>query len=169
MISLSRESKGDVPSSAALIFRERYNMALAGAKRVSAASALLYVRKNLSIAGLLFAWLCANGALLDTVQVFAWGKMFSENARTMDLATAFQATFDPAKACDLCMSVAAAKDTTEKQQPVSTEHTAGEKVLLALHATSRPVFLSSSTDWPAALLSAAPSHIESVPVPPPRA
>ena len=37
------------------------------------------MRKNLAITSLLFAWLCANGALLDAVQVFAWGKMFAEN------------------------------------------------------------------------------------------
>ncbi len=127
------------------------------------------MRKKLSITCLLFAWLCANGALLDAVQVFAWGKMFSENLQTMRVATAFQATFDPARACHLCVSVASAKDTAKQQLPGSVERTSGEKLVLALHAATRPVFISPSADWPVTLASVAPSRTDPVPVPPPRA
>jgi hypothetical protein len=127
------------------------------------------VRKPLSIVSLLFAWLCANGALLDAVQVFAWGKMFSENARTMDLREALSATFDPAKACDLCLSVAAAKDTAGQEQPAQVEQASADKLLLALHTPARPFFVSPVADWPETLASVAPSRTESVPVPPPRA
>jgi hypothetical protein len=126
------------------------------------------VRQKLSITCLLFAWLCANGALLDAVQVFAWGKMFSENLQTMRVITAFQATFDPGRACHLCVSVATAKDTAREQLPGSVERASGEKLVLALHATPPPVFLSPSADWPATLASVPPSRTEPVPLPPPR-
>jgi hypothetical protein len=126
------------------------------------------LRKKFSIACLLFAWLCANGALLDAVQVFAWGKMFSENLQTMRVATALQATFDPARACHLCVSVASAKDTAREQLPGSTERASTEKLVLALHAVARPFFISPSADWPVTLASVPPSRTEPVPLPPPR-
>ncbi len=127
------------------------------------------MRSKCSIVCLLFAWLCANGALLDVVQVFAWGKMFSENARTMPVCAAVSATFDPARACELCLSVATAKDAAEKQLPGAVERTGADRLLLALDAPVRPVFVTPSADWPATLASVAPSRTDPVPVPPPRA
>ena len=79
------------------------------------------MRQTLSITCLLFAWLCANGALLDAVQVFAWGKMFAENVRTEPLGEALRATFDPAKPCQFCLGVAAAKETAKQQLPGSVD------------------------------------------------
>jgi hypothetical protein len=80
------------------------------------------VRRTVAITSLLFAWLCANGALLDAVQVFAWGKMFAENARSQPLGAALRATFDPAKPCQFCLGVAAAKETAKQQLPSSVDH-----------------------------------------------
>jgi hypothetical protein len=125
------------------------------------------VRQKLSIACLLFAWLCANGALLDTVQVFAWGKMFAENVRTLSVAEALATTFDPAKPCEMCLGVAAAKETAKQQLPATTERSE-EKLLLALHRPALPVFVSATADWPATLASVPPSRTEPVPLPPPR-
>lgn len=126
------------------------------------------MRKNLAITSLLFAWLCANGALLDAVQVFAWGKMFSENLQTMRVATALRATFDPARACNLCVSVATARDTAERQRPASVERSSADKLVLALHAPAHPIFVSPASDWPETLASVPPSRTEPVPLPPPR-
>jgi hypothetical protein len=126
------------------------------------------VRKNLAITSLLFAWLCANGALLEAVQVFAWGKMFSENLQTMRVATALRATFDPARACEFCLGVAAAKETAKQQLPGSVDQPSTEKLVLALHSSARPFFLSPSADWPVTLASVPPSRTEPVPLPPPR-
>ena len=53
--------------------------------------------KKCAITFLLFAWICANGALLDVVQVFAWGKMFSGYAKSMSVSAALKETFDPAR------------------------------------------------------------------------
>ena len=58
----------------------------------------------------MLAWLCANGALLDLVQVFAWSRMFAGYTQTMTVGAALRETFDPAKPCELCLGVADAKD-----------------------------------------------------------
>ena len=126
------------------------------------------MRKNLAITSLLFAWLCANGALLDAVQVFAWGKMFAENARTLPLGEALRTTFDPAKPCEFCLGVAAAKETAKQQLPGCVDQSSTEKLVLALHSSARPFFLSPSADWPVTLASVPPSRTEPVPLPPPR-
>lgn len=125
------------------------------------------MRKKFSIACLLFAWLCANGALLDAVQVFAWAKMFSGYAETMSLSAAFTETFDPAKPCELCLGVAAAKEAAKSQFPATPERSE-EKLLLALHTPALPIFVSPSADWPVTLASVPPSRTEPVPLPPPR-
>ncbi len=126
------------------------------------------MRRTLAITSLLFAWLCANGALLDAVQVFAWGKMFAENARTQPLGAALRATFDPAKPCEFCLGVAAAKETAQQQLPGSVDHASTEKLVLALHLSTRPFFVAPSADWPVTLASVPPSRTEPVPLPPPR-
>ena len=102
------------------------------------------------------------------MQVFAWGKMFAENARTLPLGEALRTTFDPAQPCALCLGVAAAKDTAARELPSSVERPAAEKFLLALHSSARPFFLSPSADWPVTLASVPPSRTEPVPLPPPR-
>lgn len=126
------------------------------------------VRKNLSIAGLVFAWLCANGALLDVVQVVAWTKMFAGYSETMPLGAALSATFDPAKPCELCVGVAQAKDVAQKQLPPLPEQ-AASKLVLACEFPSALLFPARTERWPATLAGAAPSRCETVPVPPPRA
>ncbi len=126
------------------------------------------VRKKIAIFSLLFAWLCANGALLDAVQVLAWGKMFAGYTQTMSVAEALRETFDPAKPCAMCLGVAEAKETAKQQLPATVERSA-EKLLLAYHANAIFVVPHSSTEWPAMLASVAPSRTEEVPVPPPRA
>ncbi len=125
------------------------------------------VRKNISIAGLLLAWLCANGAVWDVVQVFAWGRMFAANTETMSVTAALRATFDPGKRCQLCVSVARAKDTTQKQAPLQQGRTT-EKLLLACEAPAKIIFAHSPGEWPRALTEAAPVRFDPVPVPPPR-
>ena len=52
------------------------------------------MRRAISILSLSLAWLCANGALWDAVQVFARGKMVHEYSRFMTVAQAIEITFD---------------------------------------------------------------------------
>ncbi|MEO5960402.1 MAG: hypothetical protein ABIR80_14915 [Opitutaceae bacterium] len=125
------------------------------------------MRKPLSIAALLFAWLCANGALLDVVQALAWGKMFAGYARTMSVAAALDATFDPAKRCELCVGVAQARDSADKQLPAPSARDAA-KLVLVCDTPAKIVFVSAPTAWPAAFASAGPIRTDPVPLPPPR-
>lgn len=125
------------------------------------------MRRPLATFSLLFAWVCANGAIWDAVQVFAWGKMFAGYSQSMSVPAALRATFDPAKACEMCLGVASAKETAKQQLPQAVERSA-EKLLLAIHAPGQIVFENSPEEWPVTLASVAPVRSESVPVPPPR-
>jgi hypothetical protein len=126
------------------------------------------VQRKLATLSLLLAWLCANGALLDGVQVFAWAKMFAGYTQTMSVAAALRETFDPAKPCEMCLGVAAAKDTAKKQLPASVENST-EKIVLALEAANKIVPAPAPEAWPPMATVAALSRSEAVPVPPPRA
>lgn len=126
------------------------------------------MRKKVATLSLLLAWLCANGALLDGVQVFAWAKMFAGYARVMPMGEALRVTFDPNRPCDMCLGIAAAKEHAKQQLPQTPEQTL-EKLLLAYHASTVFIVPQEPTQWPAVLASTAPSRVEKVPVPPPRA
>ncbi len=126
------------------------------------------MRRRIAIASLCFAWICANGAIWDAVQVFAWGKMFAGYAQMMSVPAALRATFDPARPCELCVTVADARETAREQLPQAVER-AAEKLLLALHSPAPIVLVPAPGAWPPTLAHAAPRRTESVPVPPPRA
>lgn len=127
------------------------------------------MKKKLAITCLLLAWICANGALLDVVQVFAWGKMFSGYAQTMPVAAALKETFDPAKPCEMCLGVASAKEDFEQKKLPATVEQNGGKVVLAFHLPTAFVWVSMSEAWPPALAAIARTRSDRVPVPPPRA
>lgn len=105
--------------------------------------------------------------MLDAVQVLAWGRMFAGYATTMDVAAALQKTFDPAKPCRMCLSVAAAKRTAREQLPQNVERSA-EKLVLAVHRPAPLVFVPDPGEWPATSAHFAPSRVDPVPLPPPR-
>lgn len=120
-----------------------------------------------AIACLFFAWLCANSALWDAMQVVAWGRMFAGNAESMSFSAALKETFNPAKPCKMCLRVAQAKSTAQKQLPPDSERDAG-KFLLAIHTPAVLVFAHDPGDWLAGSPARIPLRTEPVPVPPPR-
>jgi hypothetical protein len=125
------------------------------------------VRRILATAALVSAWLCANGALLDAVQVVAWGRMFAGYTETMSVSAALRETFDPAKPCALCKHVAHAKETAEQQLPPLGDN-AAPKFVLALHAPEPPIFANDPGEWIASPLSTICQRTDPVPLPPPR-
>jgi hypothetical protein len=125
------------------------------------------MRKKTALFALLLAWLCANGALLDGVQVLAWAKMFAGYSGTMSAAAALEKTFDPAKPCKMCLQVAAAKKAAKQQLPQTVDRSS-EKLTLAIHRSPPIIFEPLAMTWPAAPARVAPSRTEAVPVPPPR-
>lgn len=125
------------------------------------------MHRRIATAALVIAWLCANGALWDAMQVTAWGKMFAGYSATMPITQALQETFDPSKPCEMCIGIAKAKDATEKQTPAG-EQLASAKFVLAIHTVDAPVFANNPGDWVADRLFRKVERIDPVPLPPPR-
>ena len=126
------------------------------------------MRRAIAISSLCFAWLCANGAIWDAVQVFAWGKMFVGYVQTMGTGAALSQTLDASKPCPICLTVRKAKATEQQQATPQTERSA-ERIVLACEVPTALVFAKNDSKWPAVRGLAAPSRTERVPVPPPRA
>lgn len=126
------------------------------------------VRRRLATTALVLAWLCANGALWDAMQVAAWGKMFAAYSESMSLPQALRETLDPSKPCAMCVGIAKAKDAAAKEVPGS-DQSAAAKFVLALHVADAPVFANDRGRWVPSRLSEMPGRTDPVPVPPPRA
>ena len=122
------------------------------------------MRRTVSILSLCLAWLCANGALWDAVQVFAWGKMVHDYSRFMTVGQAIEITFDGSAPCELCAAVDEAKQGQTDQQ-VERSH---ERVLLACQAPEKILLTVPPTAWPGVADATGLTRTEPVPVPPPR-
>ncbi|MBE2216207.1 MAG: hypothetical protein IAE82_20200 [Opitutaceae bacterium] len=112
------------------------------------------------------AWLLATGVHWDAIQVFAWGRMFADNARTLPALAALRQTFDPQEMCGMCCAVQQAK--REQREAVAVGQDMGKaplviqpvaSVVVAVPAAHRGVTLESAV---------ADAEREAPPVPPPR-
>ncbi|WP_415908696.1 hypothetical protein [Oleiharenicola sp. Vm1] len=126
------------------------------------------MRRHVSTFALLFAWLCANGAVWNVVQVVAWARMFHDYADAMPAAQALRLTFE-GEACDLCHIAQAAQDTARNQLPHDAALGGGDRVLLAFQATPAIVVTAPDFAWPGLVDEAGLTRTDTVPVPPPRA
>lgn len=122
------------------------------------------MRRTISILSLSLAWLCANGALWDAVQVFAWGKMVRDYSRIMPLVQAIEQTFDGSAPCELCVAV----DEATQGQPESQVERSRERVLLAYQALESMVLIVPESAWPGVSHAIGLTRSDIVPVPPPR-
>jgi hypothetical protein len=126
------------------------------------------VQKKIATGCLLFAWLCATGAVSDVAQVLAWSRMFAGYARVLSVREAIVETFDASKPCELCLAVK--KDRAAEDAQPGTATLSAEKFLLAYAATpSSELFTSQPENWPAATDWKRVARTEAVPVRPPRA
>ena len=126
------------------------------------------VRRNFSLGSLLLAWLFANGAGWNVVQVVAWAKMFHDYSQVMPAAQALQLTFDGSKPCALCVISQKAQDAARDQLPREAALGGGDKLVLSCELPG-PVILSvPDFAWPGAVDAAGPARTEAVPVRPPR-
>jgi hypothetical protein len=122
------------------------------------------VRRAFAILSLSFAWFCANGALWDAVQVFAWARMVHDYSQFMPLARAIKITFDGSAPCDICRAV-----TTATQQEHEGDFSRSEtRVLLACVVPERIVLNPPPFSWPEAEDAIGLVREIEVPVPPPR-
>jgi hypothetical protein len=125
------------------------------------------VRRPLSFLAIVLAWVCAQGAAMDAVQVFAWARMFAGYAVVMDWSEALSETFDPAKPCEICGAIKTAREAEERAPaaPVSPEVA---KVVLFVSAEETAVAPPSVPSDFVTRRSRASEWQAPVPTPPPR-
>lgn len=123
------------------------------------------MRRTVAIVSLALAWLFANGAVLDAVQVFAWGKMVRDWQRAgLTLETAVSKALDGSAPCEICSAVEHAR---QQQPPQQVEHST-EKLVLACVPADAALLPHPAPEWPPLLAALAPARTDAVPVPPPR-
>jgi hypothetical protein len=127
------------------------------------------VRRNWSLSCLLVAWLFANGAVWDVVQVVAWARMFHSYVQTDSAAAALARTFDGAQPCELCRISQKARDTEREQLPRDAALGGGmEKLLMIADSAPALVVPPVAVDWPGVTPDVGLTRTDAVPVPPPR-
>ena len=126
------------------------------------------MRRRIPLFALLLAWLCANGAVWNVVQLVGWAKMFHDNAQVMSTAKAFQITFDGSKPCEMCHISQAAQETAREQLPRDADLGGSDKIFLAFHVTAPLVLHAPDTTWPGVVHDTGLTRTEPVPVRPPR-
>jgi hypothetical protein len=117
----------------------------------------------------LIAWLCATGSHWDFVQVFAWAKMFSENAGVFPLGTALERTFSPEGRCELCGAVSKAKQQEANSEGATPGGKVEGKVLLVFQPV--PVVIVEAPDfapWAQGAFACLSAARAAPPLPPPR-
>lgn len=122
------------------------------------------MRRLIAITTLCLAWLCANGALWDAVQIFAWGKMVHDYSQVMPLKQAIKKTFDGTATCEICVVV----DDAKSQPPAQQVERGQDKVLLAFQAAEQFLVSAPEFSWPGAVNHTGLIRPEEVPVRPPR-
>ncbi len=128
----------------------------------------LRMRRKLSLACLLLAWLCANGAIWNVVQVVAWAKMYGDYSRVMPAAQALRLTFDGSAPCDIC-KIARAGDNAARETQAPAALGASDKLLLVFQIAAPVVLTAPDFAWPGLVHETGLTRAESTPVPPPRA
>lgn len=126
------------------------------------------MRRTVAILSLTLAWLFANGAALDAMQVFAWARMvrdFTQAGLTFERAVT--KALDGSAPCAICSAVDQARQE-QKQTPAEVAR-GTEKIVLVCQAPAPLFFPAPPTDWPAAFVSTGLRRTDPVPVPPPRA
>lgn len=127
------------------------------------------MRRHVSIACLILAWLCAHGAVWNVVQAVAWVNMFRGYVQQMPAEEALAATFDASRPCDLCTIAQHAQETARDQLPRDAAFGASDKLVLDCPTVTPFVLVAPNPNWPGCLDITGPARTDTVPVPPPRA
>jgi hypothetical protein len=127
------------------------------------------LRRQISITCLCLAWLFANGAIWDVVQVVAWSRMYSDYSGYLSPLRALEKTFDGSDPCALCVAVHHARETGREQLPRDAALGGGaEKLLLVSESVPAVVLTAPDFIWPGVVDQAGRMRTDAVPVPPPR-
>ena len=127
------------------------------------------MRRHVSAACLLLAWLFTNGAVWNVVQVVGWARMLHDYSQVMPVAQALQITFDGSAPCELCRISQQAQDADRDQLPRDAALGGGmEKLLLLSESVPAIVVTAPELAWPGATNDAGLTRTKAVPVRPPR-
>ena len=88
------------------------------------------MRRRITIFSLCLAWLCANGAVAHTAQLFAWSQLIIDFSRRLPAAQAFSEKCDDRHLCPICLAVQQAEDDA-RNHPLSSENINEQKLVLA--------------------------------------
>jgi hypothetical protein len=127
------------------------------------------MRRSIALFCLLAAWLCASGAVLDGVQVYAWGRMFMGYARQMPVNQAAAETMDGNKPCSLCLALRRAREQEQHEQPAVALDRDVVKLVLIADEPATLVFARECEPWPPVVAVRPPSRARTVLLTPPRA
>ncbi|HEX9782010.1 MAG TPA: hypothetical protein VGA56_04660 [Opitutaceae bacterium] len=94
---------------------------------------------------LLFAWLLATGSQWDVVQVFAWSRMFAQNARLLPTWDALELTFSPDGQCGLCHLVEDSRQERPGDNAAAGKAVTKEPIVFL---TAEAVFVQAPTSMP---------------------
>jgi len=125
--------------------------------------------RRISSIALVFAWICANGAIWDVVQVVAWAKMYHAYSQVMSVGDALALTFDGSRPCELCSVSQAAKDAAREETPGEQDVGGGERALFVCEDFVTVVPHPPAATWSDGRVMANALVETDVPVPPPRA
>lgn len=126
------------------------------------------MRRIFSISALCLAWLFANGAAWNLVQVVAWAKMFRDYSQVSPVREALRETLEGAP-CKLCRLAQDGAKTAREQLPKSDAFGAGDRLVLAWQPVPPVVLIAPNAVWPGLVHEAGRIRTDAVPVPPPRA
>jgi hypothetical protein len=126
------------------------------------------LRRFASITALTLAWLFANGAVWDVMQVVAWTKMFRDYSQVMSTRDALRETFE-GKRCKLCHLAQSGADAARDQLPAGDSFGGNDRLVLALTTAPAVVLTAPDFAWPGLAPETGLLRGEAVPVPPPRA
>ena len=127
------------------------------------------MRRQLSFACLLLAWLCANGVIWNAVQVVGWAKMFHDYSQVMPAAQALQLTFSGEAPCDFCHLAESGQDAAREHLPVNAAlGGAMEKIFFVADCVPIVLIAAPDSTWPGVADDFGRLRTEAVPVPPPR-
>ncbi len=126
------------------------------------------MRRIFAISALCLAWLFANGAAWNLVQVVAWAKMFRDYSQVSPVREALRETLEGAP-CKLCRLAQDGAKTAREQLPKSDAFGAGDRLVLAWQPVPPVVLIAPNAVWPGLVHEAGRIRTDAVPVPPPRA
>ena len=117
----------------------------------------------------LTVWSICTGCHWDLIQVFAWAKMFADNAGEMSYREAASRALDPGEACQVCHFVAAATQDERTGLDLSLQAKEKQPLLVLISEPLLSAIPSATDSWVDEVADKWEGLGREAPTPPPRA